>query len=91
MVVGCGETYLGVLGMIDTPREAARKVITLLRELGIRCMIMLSGINQQVADAVAKEVGIDEALGRPDGKSQSRSNQETQQSSRRSHGWRWCE
>jgi hypothetical protein len=55
--------WLGVLGLMDTPREAAKNVISRLRELGIRRMIMLSGDNQQVADAVAKEVGIDEALG----------------------------
>ncbi|MHB8972725.1 MAG: heavy metal translocating P-type ATPase [Pirellulaceae bacterium] len=63
MIVRRGETYLGVLGLMDTPREAAKNVIVRLRELGIRRMIMLSGDNQQVANAVAKEVGIDEALG----------------------------
>ncbi len=63
MIVRRGDTYLGVLGLMDTPREAARNVITRLRELGIRRMIMLSGDNQQVANAVAKEVGLDEAWG----------------------------
>ncbi len=63
MIVRRGDTYLGVLGLMDTPREAARNVIARLRMLGIRRMIMLSGDNQQVADAVAKEVGLDEAWG----------------------------
>ena len=63
MVVRRGDDYLGVLGLMDTPREAAKNVIARLRELGIVRMIMLSGDNQQVADAVAKEVGIDEAMG----------------------------
>jgi len=63
MIVRRGDTYLGVLGLMDTPREAAKDVITRLRELGVRRMIMLSGDNQQVANTVAKEVGIDEALG----------------------------
>ncbi|OQW36240.1 MAG: ATPase [Nitrospira sp. SG-bin1] len=63
MIVRRGETYLGVLGLMDTPRESAKNVIARLKELGIRRMIMLSGDNQQVADAVAKAVGIDEALG----------------------------
>ena len=63
MIVRRGDTYLGVLGLMDTPREAAKNVIARLRELGIRRMIMLSGDNQQVANAVAKAVGIDEALG----------------------------
>ncbi len=63
MIVRRGDTYLGVLGLMDTPREAAKNVIARLRELGIQRMIMLSGDNQQVANAVAKEVGLDEALG----------------------------
>lgn len=63
MIVRRGDTYLGVLGMMDTPREAAKSVIARLTDLGIKRMIMLSGDNQQVADAVAKEVGIKEALG----------------------------
>jgi Zn2+/Cd2+-exporting ATPase len=63
MIVRRGDTYLGVLGLMDTPREAARNVIARLRELGIQRMIMLSGDNQQVANAVAREVGLDEAWG----------------------------
>lgn len=56
MIVRRGDEYLGVLGLMDTPREAAKKVIARLRELGIKRTIMLSGDNQQVAEAVAKEV-----------------------------------
>lgn len=63
MIVRRGDTYLGVLGLMDTPREAAKNVVARLRTLGIGRMIMLSGDNQQVAEAVAKEVGIDEAMG----------------------------
>lgn len=63
MIVRKGESYLGVLGLMDTPREAAKQVIARLRELGIQRMIMLSGDNQQVANSIAKEVGIDEAFG----------------------------
>jgi Cd2+/Zn2+-exporting ATPase len=58
-----GDRYLGAIGLMDTPRAAATSVIVQLRALGIRQMIMLSGDNQQVADAVAKSVGIDRALG----------------------------
>ncbi len=48
---------------MDTPRAAAKDMIARLRVLGIKRMIMLSGDNQQVANSVAKEVGIDEAFG----------------------------
>ncbi|MDP1560260.1 MAG: heavy metal translocating P-type ATPase [Pirellulaceae bacterium] len=63
MIVRRGERYLGVIGMMDTPREASKRTISRLRELGIKRMIMISGDNQKVADAVAKEVGLDEARG----------------------------
>lgn len=63
MIVRHGDRYLGVLGLMDTPRDAAKTMIRRLRDLGVRRMIMISGDNQQVADAVAKEVGIDEAWG----------------------------
>ncbi len=63
MIVRQAETYLGVLGLMDTPRDAAKVVIGRLKELGVKRMIMLSGDNQQVADAVARQVGIDEAVG----------------------------
>lgn len=63
MIVRRGDTYLGVLGLMDTPREAAKNVIVRLREIGIKRMVMLSGDNQQVAKAVALTVGLDEAWG----------------------------
>ncbi|NNF03100.1 MAG: heavy metal translocating P-type ATPase [Rhodothermales bacterium] len=63
MIVRKGETYLGILGLMDTPREAATETVKRLREIGIRRMIMISGDNQRVADAVAIEVGLDEARG----------------------------
>ncbi len=63
MIVRRDDQYLGVIGLMDTPREAAKVMIANLRKLGIEQMIMISGDNQQVADAIAKEVGIDEAWG----------------------------
>lgn len=63
VVVRADERYLGVLGLMDTPRKTAAPAIRRLRELGIRKMTMLSGDNQRVVDAVAAEVGLDEARG----------------------------
>ena len=63
MVVRQGDRYLGVIGLMDTPREAAPAVIKALHEIGIRRMIMISGDNQKVADAVARAIGLDEARG----------------------------
>jgi Cd2+/Zn2+-exporting ATPase len=62
-VVRQGDRYLGAIGLMDTPRAAAKGVIARLRELGMTRMVMLSGDNQRVADAVAASVGIDQAFG----------------------------
>lgn len=63
MIVRIGERYLGVIGLMDTPRDSAAAMIKRVRQLGIDRMIMISGDNQSVADAVATEVGLDEAHG----------------------------
>lgn len=63
MIVRQGTRYLGVLGLMDTPRREAKATISRLRKLGIDQMIMISGDNQPVADSVAMAVGIDDAWG----------------------------
>lgn len=63
MAVRRGDRDLGVIGLMDTPRSGARDALDRLRALGITRMIMISGDHQKVADAIAKEVGLDEAIG----------------------------
>ncbi len=63
MIIRKGDRYHGVIGLMDTPRESSAITISKLRELGIERMIMISGDNQRVADAIAREVGLDEARG----------------------------
>jgi Cd2+/Zn2+-exporting ATPase len=63
MVVRADQEFLGILGLMDTPRPEARQVIARLRELGITRVIMLTGDNQSVGDAIAKEVGLTDAKG----------------------------
>lgn len=63
MVVRHGRNELGAIGLMDTPRAAARDALAQLRALGIKRMIMISGDHQKVAEAIAKDVGLDEAWG----------------------------
>lgn len=63
MAVRIGDRDLGAIGLMDTPREAARDAISKLRDLGIGRMIMISGDHQKVAESIAAEVGIGEAWG----------------------------
>ncbi|MBV5291244.1 MAG: heavy metal translocating P-type ATPase [Curvibacter lanceolatus] len=63
MLVRLGQRDLGVLGLMDTPRPGAAAVMQALRALGIQRLIMISGDNQQVAEAVAHAIGLTEARG----------------------------
>lgn len=55
--------FIGILSLMDVPRKEAKKVLEQLTALGIRKMVMLTGDNQQVAEAIAKQIGISEAWG----------------------------
>lgn len=63
MIVRRGARYLGVLGVMDTPRPVARPVMRALQALGITRLVMISGDNQRVAEAVAQSVGLTQAQG----------------------------
>ena len=63
MVVRLGDRDLGAIGLMDTHRAGARAALQELRSLGIERMIMISGDHKNVAEAVAREVGLDEAWG----------------------------
>lgn len=63
MAIRLGNRDLGVIGLLDTPREAARETLAKLRTMGIDRMVMISGDHTKAAEAVAREVGLDEAFG----------------------------
>lgn len=63
MLVRKNEQYIGVLALMDTPREDAKPTLEALAKLGIHKMAMLTGDNQEVANAIAKEIGMDDAFG----------------------------
>ena len=59
VVVRHGASFIGVIGIADRPRENVRAVLDRLRALDVSPIVMLTGDNQGVARAVAKEVGVD--------------------------------
>lgn len=63
MIVRRGAQYLGAIGLMDTERAPAKNVLQRLARLGVKQMIMLTGDNQRVADAIAQKVGLTEARG----------------------------
>ncbi|WP_034919152.1 heavy metal translocating P-type ATPase [Gillisia sp. CAL575] len=63
MLIRKNKEFIGIIALMDTPRESAKATLIKLKELGIKRMIMLTGDNQKVADAVAKEIGLTDAWG----------------------------
>jgi Cu2+-exporting ATPase len=59
-VVRAGEV-LGALALEDEPRPTSREAVELLHDRGLR-VAMITGDAQQVADAVAQDLGIDEVF-----------------------------
>lgn len=70
VVVRKADQWLGVLGIADRPREGVRAVLDQLRGLGVSPLVMLTGDNKGVGDAIAGEVGVDEVRSEllPEGK-----------------------
>ncbi|APG60327.1 heavy metal translocating P-type ATPase [Christiangramia salexigens] len=63
MLVLQDKSFSAILGLMDTPRAAAKETLSRLRKAGIRKMIMLTGDNQEVANAIATEIGLTDAYG----------------------------
>jgi Cd2+/Zn2+-exporting ATPase len=51
---------LGIIAVADTLRPEAKNTIKRLKRLGVEHIIMLTGDNQQTAECIARELGIDE-------------------------------
>jgi Cd2+/Zn2+-exporting ATPase len=53
---------LAIFGVADTVKDTSRQAVSELHDLGVRTLL-LSGDNQHTAEAIARQVGIDEARG----------------------------
>jgi Cd2+/Zn2+-exporting ATPase len=60
---GCVGEVLGILAIGDAIRLNAADAIRRIHKAGIRKVVMLSGDNAHTANAIARQVGIDEAVG----------------------------
>lgn len=63
MLVKRESDFIGILSLMDVPRAEAKQALSELSNLGIKKMIMLTGDNQQVAEAIAKQIGVTEVRG----------------------------
>jgi Cd2+/Zn2+-exporting ATPase len=63
MIIHQDKKYLGIISVMDVARPEAMATLAALKKMGIKRMIMLTGDNQKVADAIAKTIGITDPLG----------------------------
>lgn len=61
MLVAIGGLLVGFLGVADPIKSSSLEAVKMLHNDGIR-LVMLTGDNKQTADAVAKQLGIDEVV-----------------------------
>lgn len=61
VLVGLSGKIIGLVAIQDTPKKTAAKAIAELRSRGLKT-VMLTGDNQRVAQAIGKQVGIDQVI-----------------------------
>jgi Zn2+/Cd2+-exporting ATPase len=60
VLVARDEQPIGIIMIADRPRESGHDAVDLLRRLGVERVVMLTGDNETTAQAVARQLGIDE-------------------------------
>ncbi|MBO3810124.1 MAG: copper-translocating P-type ATPase, partial [Candidatus Brockarchaeota archaeon] len=61
MILAFNGRAVGIIAVADRLREDARKVVELLHRTG-KEVIMMTGDNERIANAIAKQLGVDRAL-----------------------------
>ena len=60
VLVSVDGRYCGYISLADSPKENARDAIRALKRAGIKRIVMLTGDTAAVAEAIGREVGVDE-------------------------------
>jgi len=63
MIIHQDNEYLGIISAMDVARPEAISTLKALKKIGIKRMVMLTGDNQLVANAIAQHIGITDPLG----------------------------
>lgn len=58
MIVAFKKQVIGLISVMDIPRETAKTTLKHLKSIGIKHMVMLTGDHQNVGDAIAKQIGL---------------------------------
>ena len=60
IAIAAEEHFGGVIGVADRLRPEAARTISELKKLGVREVVLLTGDHERVANAIAKQIGVDE-------------------------------
>ncbi len=60
VLVARDERPIGIISLADRARESGRDTVALLRRMGVRAIVMLTGDSKATAMAIASDLGIDE-------------------------------
>ncbi len=61
MLIGCNDKVMGVIAVADTLKPEAQEAVAALRREKVK-VVMLTGDNQQTAEAIARQLGIDRVI-----------------------------
>ncbi len=59
MLVGAGQEIYGIIAVADTVRAASADAVAALKAAGVEQVVMLTGDNNRVAQAIAQKTGVD--------------------------------
>lgn len=63
MLVAYNKLLVGLISVMDLPREAAKSTLEELKKIGIENMVMLTGDHQNVGESISRQIGLTETKG----------------------------
>jgi len=60
MIVQSDGEFLGIIALADRPRSVAKETFERLNRIGVQTLVMITGDNERVAAAIARQTGITE-------------------------------